>query len=91
MQLVNEIIESLDTHPDEWAQGRHTILHRPTGIEVWTSNGFWFLSVHRPQEIPFSYLEKHRMSRAIRRWRGRIRMVDLATKPETRLTALRGL
>jgi Leu/Phe-tRNA-protein transferase len=65
--LADQIIESLDADPTKWQQREHTADH-VNGIRVWTSNGFWFISLWTPEIRKFSILEKLKIRRALKRW-----------------------
>ena len=49
----------------EWTLHRYTLRHI-SGIDLWISNGFWFLSLWRP-DVHFSFIEKVRLWSSVRR------------------------
>lgn len=67
--LADMIVECMDSSPGEWRQGDHVIRHSPSGIEVWASNGFPFVSIYSGPGMgsPLSILDKWRISRAVGR------------------------
>lgn len=54
--MRKQFIEQLK-NPGLWELRKHTIRHKPSGIEFWTSNGVWFLDTD-PGMKAFSLLDK---------------------------------
>jgi len=59
------IIESIYKTPEDWRQTRYTFNHR-SGVELWTSNGFWFFQPYTGGS--FGFIEKWKTWRAYRWW-----------------------
>lgn len=66
--FASAAITSLRSSPEDWVMSNYTIEHRPSRIEIWVGNGFWFYGGYRPRQISFSLLDKFRFGRAYRRW-----------------------
>lgn len=44
---VQAICESIKDRPLEWTQTIHTFMHKPTGLEIWTSNDDSHIKLYR--------------------------------------------
>lgn len=40
-------VDRMKSHPDEFEQTKHTFIHKPSGIQVWTSNGVNSVSFYK--------------------------------------------
>jgi hypothetical protein len=45
-------------HPEDWAAGEHTLVHKPTGVELWNSNGIFHFGPYRPEADLFNLADK---------------------------------
>lgn len=52
--LADVIVALLQDRPEDWKGGNHTLDH-PSGLSLWTANGFWFLALRRPDKIKFGW------------------------------------
>jgi hypothetical protein len=66
------IIESLDTEPEKWAQLEFTLEH-VDGKRLWTGN-IPIIHTNTYPATPMSFVTKVRLYLAIRRWANRLSM-----------------
>ena len=72
--LVGLLVALLRDCPDEWVDDHYTLRHKPTGLEIWICNGFWFVALKRPSAIKFGAVGKVRVWWALRRHRRHLRV-----------------
>lgn len=72
---MNEIIKLLED--GGFKQGRYTIT-LPSGVDIWTANGAFGLSFYPEAGSGFSFLEKRKLMKAIKK--GRIKQALLEKK-----------
>lgn len=74
MKIANEIIESLQHHPEEWKLDRYELTHT-SGVSLWIANmgisyilvGMMHPRVYRPKEFTFGLRDTIRLHFACRR------------------------
>lgn len=64
-KLFEQITYSLKNEPEDWSFGDYTAENKKWMIEVWTSNGWNFISVYRPAKIKFSLIQRFKLGKAI--------------------------
>ena len=69
---VNAILASLRNDPDEWIVREFTLYHARTGLELWRSNGRFFVSIWKmpgsnEKRCIFSFWEKCHIYRAMQK------------------------
>jgi hypothetical protein len=69
-KLLEELIKSLNTEPENWVFGRHTADNKEWGIRLWISNvPILDLHVYEPTKVSFSLLDKIKLYRAMNQCR----------------------
>ena len=51
MNAAKTLIQSL-ARVDEWRMSNYTITHLPSGLKLWTANGWMFLKTEMDSKIP---------------------------------------
>jgi len=67
MKLIDQICLLLKEEPDNWKQNQYRLTHS-SGIAIWIEGGFNFYKLAAPQVRHFSFWEKVRLRRAIKKW-----------------------
>ncbi len=69
--FVAVVIALLKDEPGNWATDQmpspYTIVHKPTGLQVWCSNGRGFVGLWRPEKIEFTWFERWKAWRYVKR------------------------
>lgn len=47
---VQMICHSIMSNPLDWTQTDHTFMHKPTGLEIWTSNGDSYIKIYSSRQ-----------------------------------------
>ena len=63
--LVNNLVKSLNHHPDEWVCDRYTIKHKKSKTQIWYCNGEEQLYVRNPVNIEFNKTQKRAIFQAV--------------------------
>lgn len=63
------LIALLRDDAENWQDGYggHTINHEPSGFDIWTGNGLFHVGLYRPEEIAFTFFQKWRAWRLIKK------------------------
>lgn len=69
MSDIAKLLFEMRERPHDFAVGRHTLQHLPTGQEFWIANGFWHYGLYRPHQIGFGFADKVRFKIAFRKFR----------------------
>ena len=71
MTLTDQIINSLRQEPERWREDEHYLLNDLKKVNLWTSNGLFFLEVWGSPKgkIRLNFKSKWRIWREIKRWR----------------------
>jgi hypothetical protein len=65
-KLLEELIKSLNAHPEKWTFNEHTAQNSEWGISLWIANTpVLDLGVYKPTEVNFSLIKKIRLYRAL--------------------------
>jgi hypothetical protein len=78
---LQAVLESMEREPENWVRARFTFANLRTRTEVWTANGFWFYGLYRPKEVTWSFADKWRFGRALKRWDAARDYTGLADDP----------
>lgn len=64
---VTWLCDRMKSHPLEFEQTCYVLVWKPTKLEIWTCNGFWFYNFYNggPE---FTFIDKCKFHRAYRRW-----------------------
>jgi len=69
MTLADQLISVLDTHPQGWNRSTKYFLEYEDGTKIYLgSYTNPYITLVRPQERSFSWWERFRIKRAVRRW-----------------------
>lgn len=68
--MIDKIINDMLKTPAEWTKGRFTFKHKPSGLEVWIANDFWFYGIELPTSLKerWSFWNKVKFYFAYRAW-----------------------
>lgn len=59
------LMHKLENDSANWTEGRYTFDYKGGEVQIWTTNGFWFLHICKPDKIKFNILQKLELSIAI--------------------------
>lgn len=65
MSKLGRVFANEAKFPERWKKGSfdddttYTIMHIPSGVELWVGNGSFFFAVHRPIGASFGLIERH--------------------------------
>lgn len=65
------LYDALVNRPDQFKVAKHTVIHIPSGISFWTSNGPWFFDGTEEAKNTLGILERHYLYWVFRRQRNR--------------------
>jgi len=67
MELINDIIASIDNEPNRWKWSGYTF-DRDDGLSIWKANlPILDVEIYAPFQMPLPFLAKFRIWRAMRR------------------------
>lgn len=72
-----DLIDRMESHPEEFYHGRYHFEHLPSGLKIWTANGFLYYGPYIETPESFSFLGKIAFAKALRRWRQKYVMACL--------------
>lgn len=69
MTNAKAITKSLMEHPDEWTCDGYKLRHKPTGLQLWTANGWPDLETYQsPLQAHLGCRDRWKVFRAFKRW-----------------------
>ena len=67
--VVDNLINNLKEHPEDFTCGKYRLNETTTGFEYWIGNSFFDAGIYEPYNMSFGWVQGWRFHAALERWK----------------------